>query len=165
VAEPHFCGTLACVRAKRRSVSELMNPDVVCVAPDATAREAEEMLVKRAVSGAPVVDPGGRPVGVISQRDLARHLSARATAGESGRFYTDVEEYQEIGQQRIDRSSTPVSELMSTEVYSVTRETGVAVAANIMRERRIHRLLVTDRGRLVGIVTSLDLLRIVEELG
>ena len=64
-----------------------------------------------------------------------------------------------------DRSSTPVSELMSPEVYSVTRETGVAVAANIMRERRIHRLLVTDRGRLVGIVTSLDLLRIVEERG
>ena len=151
--------------AKRRSVAELMNPDVVCVPPEATAGEAEEILVKRAVSGAPVVDARGRPIGVISQRDLARHHSTRATAGESGRFYSDVEDYQEIGEQRVDRSSTPVSELMSPEVYSVTRETGVAVAANIMRERRIHRLMVTDRGRLVGIVTSLDLLRIVEERG
>ena len=151
--------------SKRRSVAELMNPDVVCVPPEATAREAEEILVKRAVSGAPVVDARGRPIGVISQRDLARHLSARATAGESGQFYSDVEDYQEIGEQRVDRFSTPVSELMTPEVHSVTRETGVAVAANIMRERRIHRLMVTDRGRLVGIVTSLDLLRIVEERG
>ncbi|HYB12233.1 MAG TPA: CBS domain-containing protein [Myxococcota bacterium] len=150
---------------KRRSVAELMNPDVVCLPPEASVREAELTLVKRGVSGAPVVDARGRPIGVISQRDLARYLSERATAGASGRFYSDVEEYQEIADVRVDRSSTPVSELMSDEVYSVTRETGVAVAANIMRERRIHRLMVTDRGRLVGIVTSLDLLRIVEELG
>lgn len=153
------------MRTKKHNVSELMNPDVVCLPPEATVGEAEEILVKRAVSGAPVVDAGGRPIGVISQRDLARHLSKRATAGASGQFYSDVEEYREIGEVKVDRSSTPVSEIMSHEVYSVTRETGVAVAANIMRERRIHRLMVTDRGRLVGIVTSLDLLRIVEELG
>ncbi|HTF33286.1 MAG TPA: CBS domain-containing protein [Myxococcota bacterium] len=153
------------MRTKKRSVAELMNPDVVCLPPEATVREAEQTLVKRGVSGAPVVDAGGRPIGVISQRDLVRHLSERATAGASGRFYSDVEDYQEIAELKVDRSSTPVSELMSDEVYSVTRETGVAVAANIMRERRIHRLMVTDRGRLVGIVTSLDLLRIVEELG
>jgi len=153
------------MRTRRRTVSELMNPDVVCFGPDATVREAEQTLVKRGVSGAPVVDAGGRPIGVISQRDLVRHLSERATAGASGRFYSDVEDYQEIAELKVDRSSTPVSELMSSEVYSVTRETGVAVAANIMRERRIHRLIVTDRGRLIGVVTSLDLLRIVEELG
>jgi CBS domain-containing protein len=46
----------------------------------------------------------------------------------------------------------------------VNRDTGVAVAANIMRERRIHRLLVIDKGVLVGIISSLDLLRVVEEL-
>jgi CBS domain-containing protein len=113
----------------------------------------------------PVVDSGGRPVGVISHRDLVRHQSERATAGSSGRFYSDVDDYQELADLKVDRSDTCVSELMSNDVYSVTRETGVAVAANIMRERRIHRLMVTDRGRLVGIVTSLDLLRIVEELG
>jgi CBS domain-containing protein len=153
------------MRTKKRSVAELMNPDVVCLPPEATVGEAEQTLVRRGVSGAPVVDPGGRPIGIISQRDLARHLSERATAGSSGQFYSDVEDYQELAELKVDRSSTPVSELMSRDVYSVTRETGVAVAANIMRERRIHRLLVTDRGRLVGIVTSLDLLRIVEELG
>ena len=37
--------------------------------------------------------------------------------------------------------------------------------AHIMRERRLHRLFVTDKGKLVGVVTSLDLMRIVEELG
>jgi len=151
--------------AQKRTVAELMTPDVVCLAPETTVREAEQLLVRRRVSGAPVVDAGGRPIGVVSHRDLVKHQAERATAGASGRFYSDVEDYQEIADVRIDRSDTPVSELMSEEVFSVTRDTGVSVAASIMRERRIHRLLVTERGRLVGVVTSLDLLRVVEEQG
>lgn len=150
---------------KKRSVHELMNPDVMCLAPKTTVREAEQMLARRGVSGAPVVDERGRPVGVISQTDLVRHQSARVTAAQTGRFYTDVDDYRDLLDLPVDRSDTPVEQLMSRQVFSVTRDTGAASAANIMRERRIHRLIVTDRGLVVGVVTSLDLLRIVEELG
>jgi CBS domain-containing protein len=142
-----------------------MNPDVLCVTPGATVREVEQLLAKRGVSGAPVVDARGHALGVISQSDLVRHQAARVTAAETGRFYTDVDDYRDISAMPVDRSDTPVEQLMTREVFSVARDTGVAVAANVMRERRIHRLLVTDKGVVVGIVTSLDLLRIVEELG
>ena len=94
-----------------------------------------------------------------------RHQARRVTAGESGRFYSDMDEYQDIAELPVDHSETPVRELMSANVYSVTRDTGAAAAASIMRDRRIHRLLVTERGRLVGVVTSLDLLMVVIEHG
>jgi CBS domain-containing protein len=151
--------------SRKRRVHELMNPDVLCLKPDTTVREAEQLLARRGVSGAPVVDERGRAVGVVSQSDLVRHQAQRTTAEESGRFYSDVEEYRDIASARVDRSDMPVSEVMTREIYAVSRDTGVAAAASVMRERHVHRLLVTDRGVLVGVVTSMDLLRIVEELG
>ena len=57
----------------------------------------------------------------------------------------------------------PVETVMSKEVYTVPRDSSAAAGASIMRQRKIHRLLVTDQGLLVGVVTSLDLLRVVEE--
>ena len=140
-----------------------MNPDVVCLAPETTVAEAQKLLAARGVSGAPVVDAHGRAIGVISQSDLVRHQARRVTAGESGRFYSDMDEYQDIADLPVDRSQAPVRELMSAHVYSVTRDTGAASAASIMRDRHIHRLLVTERGRLVGVITSLDLLLVVVE--
>lgn len=147
----------------RRRVSELMNPDVVCAHPGMTTGEVEELLAARGVSGVPVVDDEGHILGVVSQHDLTRLRAKRVTAGEAGRFFTDVDDYRDIAEEPLDLSDTPVEEVMQPHMYTVTRDIGVAVAANIMRERRIHRVLVVEQGRLVGILTSLDLLRVVEE--
>jgi CBS domain-containing protein len=144
-------------------VADLMNPNVVCVRPDMTLRDAERLLGERRVTGAPVVDDAGQPIGVISQHDLIVHQAERTTAGASGRFYTDVDDYRDIAGQPIDVGTTRVSELMSEDVVSVERETSAAEAARLMQARRIHRLLVTNRGLLVGIVSSLDLLAAVAD--
>ncbi len=146
-------------------VSELMSPSVVCLTPEMTVADAQKLLAARGVSGAPVVDEAGQPIGVVSQSDLVRHQAQRMTAGQAGRFYSDMDEYQDIADLPVDRSQTPVRELMTPHVYSVQRDASAAAAASIMRERRIHRLLVTERGRLVGVVSSLDLLRVVVESG
>ncbi len=140
-----------------------MNPDVVCARPEMTVAEVAKLLAVRGVSGAPVVDDQGRLLGIVSQNDLVRHSASPVTAVESGRFYSSDPDYREIGELKVDLSDTPVAEVMSKRVYTVSRETSAAVAANIMRERRIHRLVVTDRTRVVGVVTSLDLMRVVEE--
>ena len=92
-------------------------------------------------------------------------MEAPATASETGRFFTDDDEYRDIGETSDSRTSTPVEKLMTTDMHPVTRETGVAVAANLMREFQLHRLFITDHGKLIGVITSLDLMRIVEELG
>jgi len=148
-----------------RSVGDLMNPNVVCLEPDTTVREAEALFGERGISGAPVVDDSGQPVGVLSQHDLIRHQADRATAGDTGRFYSDVEEYRDLASAPVDLSTTPVSRLMSRELLTVERDAPVALAARRMRERRVHRLLVVHGGALVGIVSSLDLLGLVAEPG
>lgn len=147
-----------------RRVFELMNPDVVSLRPEQTVTEAQQLLSSRSVSGAPVVDDSGRVVGVVSQNDLVRSATHPDTAEKAGQFFSSIEDYADLGATPVGPSSQHVSDVMSKRVYSVNRDTGVAVAANIMRERRIHRLLVTDRGVLVGVLSSLDLLRVVEEL-
>jgi len=148
----------------KRRVGELMNPDVVCARPEMTVAEVGKLLALRGVSGAPVVDDQGRILGVVSQNDLVRHASVAVTAEESGRFYSSDPDYRDIGALQVDVSDTPVTEVMSKQVHTVSRETSAAIAANIMRERRIHRLVVTDCARVVGVITSLDLMRVVEEI-
>ena len=140
-----------------------MNPDVVCLSPKTTVGEAGRLLVTRGVSGAPVVDESGGILGIVSQNDLVRFGSGRVTVEESGQFFTDEQEFRDLGALASDRSETPVEKIMKRRVFTVGRETGVAIAANIMREKRLHRLLVTERGRLVGMITTLDLMRVVEE--
>jgi CBS domain-containing protein len=143
---------------KPRCVGDLMNPNVVCARPDMTVRNVERLLSESGVSGVPVVDEAGQPVGVVSQHDLIVREADRSTAGESGCFYTDVDDYRDIASVLIDPAGTPVSEVMSAGVVSVERDASLAEAASLMRGCRIHRLLVTNGGVLVGIVTSLDLL-------
>jgi CBS domain-containing protein len=147
----------------KRRVGELMNPDVVCARPEMTVAEVGKLLALRGVSGAPVVDDQGRILGIVSQNDLVRHSSVSVTAEESGRFYSSDPDYRDIGALQVDLSDTPITEVMSKQVHTVSRETSAAIAANIMRERRIHRLVVTERARVVGVIASLDLMRVVEE--
>lgn len=147
-----------------RRVFELMNPDVVTLRPEHSLVEAQQILSSKSVSGAPVVDASGRVIGVVSQNDLVRRAAHPDTVAQAGQFFSSVEEYADLGTTPVAPSSQHVSDVLTPRVYSVNRDTGVAVAANIMRERRIHRLLVIDKGVLVGIVSSLDLLRAVEEL-
>jgi CBS domain-containing protein len=140
-----------------------MNPDVVCARPDMTAADVQRLLAERHVSGAPVVDEGGRVLGVISQSDLARHTLERTTAREAGLVYSDDDEWADVANVRVNRSTMLVEKLMRSEVFTVNRDDSVALAANVMRERRVHRLFVIERGRLVGVISTLDLMRVVEE--
>lgn len=147
-----------------RRVHELMNPNVVCARPGMTLREVARLLTRRRVSGAPVVDDRGRILGIVTQNDLTRALSRRIATGDAGRFYTSLDEYRDLGRLPASPATTPVEEVMRRRVYTVPRDAGVAIAAHIMRERRVHRLLVTERGLLVGIISALDLLAVVEEV-
>ena len=147
----------------RRSISELMNSDVVSARPGMTVAEVRNLLATRGISGAPVVEASGKILGVVSQSDLVRQTEQRTTVGESGRFFTNVDDYRDLANLPRDLSDAPVESVMTKEVYTVPRDSSAAVGASIMRERKVHRLLVTDQGVLVGVGTSLDLLRVVEE--
>jgi len=149
---------------RRRVVSELMKPAPLVLHPGATVRQAQRQLARHKVNEAPVLDGAGRVLGVVTAQELMRCSSERPSALETGSFYSDESEYAELGSLPDDPGETPVGEVMEMRVAKVAPDTGVAIAANILRERGLQRLLVVDRGRLVGVLSALDLLRVVEEV-
>ncbi len=141
-----------------RSVESVMQRDVVTLRPESSAREAERLLATHRIGGAPVVDEAGRVVGVLSQSDLGRLEAERPSTAAAGAFFSDVDDYREIGALPAAASVVPVARLMSREVLSVSPAATLAEAARRMRERRVHRLLVVENGALRGVVSAFDLL-------
>ena len=122
-------------------VGNLMTIDPVTVASDAPAAEAEALLRTYRISGLPVVD-GNILIGVVSQTDL---LTARTSELISANW-----------------PRLRVRHIMSRPAVAISALTSVEDAARRMITGHIHRLVVTDdAGAPIGVVTPLDLLRVI----
>jgi CBS domain-containing protein len=135
-----------------------MQKDVVILRPEMSAREAERVLVAHRIGGAPVVDEGGRVLGVLTQSDLVRFDAERPSTADTGAFFSDVDDYRDLATLPADESLVSVTQVMSRDVLSVAPDAPIAEAARRMREHRVHRLLVIEGGVLRGLVSALDLL-------
>jgi len=142
----------------RRPVRTVMQPQVVTLRPEMSARDAERLFAEHRIGGAPVVDDAGRPVGVLSQSDLVRLDAAPPTAAAAGAFFSDVDDYRDIAALPADESLVPVSRVMSARVLSIEPDATIEEAARRMRAHRVHRLLVVEHGVLRGVVSAFDLL-------
>ncbi|MFP3939898.1 MAG: CBS domain-containing protein [Thermoanaerobaculia bacterium] len=152
------------------TAADLMTPDVLTVPEEMTVRELSTFLMDNEITGAPVVDAEGRLVGVVSAVDIA-DMAAGEEAGDEGGdgpgrgFYDrafedtlsrDIRE--ELGPVEGDEGEVRVGEIMNPEVYSVPEDAAVAQVAMTMLSHHIHRLLVIEESRVVGIITTSDLL-------
>jgi len=95
-------------------------------------------LLAKGFSGAPVVDDRGVPIGIISKSDLVRD------------------------QFLLGGGNKRVSEVMMPAAFTLPETASIYEAAALMAERHVHRVpVVAEDGRVVGIVSSLDVLRFV----
>jgi predicted transcriptional regulator len=154
---------------KARSVKDVMNPDVMTVADEMTTGELARYLTEREISGAPVVDNQGHLIGVVSMTDIGRYMAEpsdlESTRGSE--FYRDPADevtLEDFGQRYIEQSAATVRDVMTPVVHQVPANATVAEAARVMVREHIHRLVVTQGRQPVGIITSMDLLRVVAEL-
>ena len=115
-------------------VHELMTESVVTIDTKSSLEEARRLLATHGISAIPVVDLAGQPVGVISSTDLLQ----------------DVD------------SGFPVGAVMTEGVYTVPKYDDVSIAARVMRNHKIHRVIVTHEKQVVGVLSSFDLLKLVE---
>lgn len=148
-------------RASRREIKrdikleEIMHP-AVTITPDASEREALKVLLENNIPGVPVVDAEGFLVGFVNDG----HLLSSALP-EYLKVMADVSFVSEAGDTWVDyfaeSAERPVSEVMSTEVSFVELGTSEVVAAHKMVHDGVSSVVVTDNGRVVGIVTRLDL--------
>jgi CBS domain-containing protein len=135
-------------------VADVMNRDVVTVAPGTLLKDVARTLVERRISGVPVVDDDGTVLGVVSEADIL--VKEQGRAGRSSLF----ERVLEIGTDSDKYRAHDASEAMTTPAVTIRPKRSVSEAASLMLERGVNRLPVVDtNGRLVGIVTRADLVR------
>ncbi len=154
------------------SVADVMQRSLRTVPPEMRVADLEQWFVGQRLSGAPVVE-GGRVVGVVSRADLVRQLVVEQSQVESmALFYLepfDADQHSAADDARIAEAvasrwqKLQVRDLMIDELITVPADRSLEAAARLLLERRIHRLLVTEGETLVGLLSSLDLVRLFAE--
>lgn len=115
-------------------VNELMANRVVTTEPHVTLGHVQAMMKRSKVGAVPIVNGDGEAVGIISATDLISDVNP----------------------------ASPVKSIMTKKVYTVPQYDDVSVAARIMRNHKVHRVVVTHERKVVGMLTSFDLLKLVE---
>jgi len=143
------------------TAEDLMTPNPLSLRANASLREAVAFLIDRGISGAPVIDEAGRPVGVLTQTDLLIHDRETVEylpAPEETGAPLAKEWWDEFQFEKVD--GTTVRELMTPVVFAVPVSLPATDVIEQMVELRVHRLFVVDaNGILVGVITPLDVLR------
>ena len=157
--------------------NELITADVMRVAvrtvPSTMALpDFESELLKAGVSGFPVVDDG-ELVGVVSRSDVVRQICAeRDVAEHTSDFYFDetgfyeskMESFKDIADRVGERiEGLLVADVMVKNPLTVSPNQPIGVIARRFIDHRVHRFPVTDRGTLVGIITTMDLVRLIAD--
>lgn len=156
--------------ATNLTVRDVMQIRVHVVHSEMPLLELEREFLSKRVSGFPVVD-NGKLVGLVSRSDVVRQLVAeRQVAETTSDFYWDQagfhEEPAETIQQIANRvgqriEDLRIKDLMSRHVVVLGVDDSIEVAAQKFLDHHIHRAPVVENGRLVGILGTLELVRLI----
>lgn len=117
-------------------VKDIMTNNVISIDTDASVLKAARLMVKNHISGLPVVDKGGKLVGIVSEADFLEFIV------EPGRFADECR----------------VEEIMTPNPHTVGEEDSLDHLVEMMQRHRIKRLPVVRDGRMVGIVSGANLI-------
>jgi CBS domain-containing protein len=137
---------------------DVMHKKIVTAASWLTLQEVAKLFEDHAITGAPVVNAQGDVVGVVSQTDLVQSRRESA-AGVPVYHRVDDEPSTAVGIHFEEFDQTRVEQIMTPGAICFDENTPAELLAAAMLERHIHRVLITKENRLVGIVTTMDLLR------
>jgi CBS domain-containing protein len=117
------------------TAADMMTEDLVTIYPEATIKDAIELLVSKSISGLPVIDHDGRLVGVITEFAMLAMV------------YDQEVQNQEVGRH------------MTREVITVNADDPISRIADLCIVHRVRRLPVMRDGRLVGLIARRDVLQ------
>ncbi|HET7745186.1 MAG TPA: CBS domain-containing protein [Gaiellaceae bacterium] len=139
------------------NVKQIMSPKVITTRPESLLKDVARTLTEYGISGVPVVDDQGTVVGVVSEADILvkergpkpRHEGLGAWILRGG-----VADREKL-------AARTASEAMTAPAITIAATRSVSEAARLMIDEGIKRLPVVDlQGKLVGIVTRSDLVRV-----
>jgi len=123
-------------------VKDAMSSPVISVDEDASVLEAARLMREHRIGGVVVVDSSGKPVGVVTERDVVVHVAAEDAKP----------------------SQFKAGDVMTKGLPTIEAEATLVDAARMMSRLNVRRLGVMYRGKLVGIITSRDILSVTPEL-
>lgn len=154
---------------------EIMQKDLVTLSSKDPISEAISTFEEYHITGAPVVDASGVPVGVLSVADIARSDHVQGGRLESARyeyyFANPLEEQRDdslFGDEEIfakaDYSDdvageNRVGEWMTAKVISVDPDDDLVKVCRVMAKENIHRVLVTEESGVLGLISTFDVVR------
>lgn len=128
-------------------VGRIMHTDLVTVPPDTTLVQAKEIIEEKKIKHLLVVDKRETLVGIVSDRDLKKNWASPATALSAHELnYLLVK--------------LTVDMIMSKKIITIPPGTTIERAARIMQENRINALPVMEEKKLVGIITTTDVMEV-----
>ena len=157
---------------KSLTAQDIMNPEVITVTNEMTVRELASFLTDQEISGAPVEDENGALIGVVSVTDIVRAASSGGDRLMNGHdreahFYTRGWEGKlsadELETLHLEDDELTVGDIMTPSVFAVEAEAPIMTVAQSMMDSHLHRLLVVRDGKVVGIISTSDMLALLAE--
>ncbi len=141
---------------------DVMTTNVITTGPDTSVQAVATLLSERGISGVPVVDAGGRVIGIVSEGDLLHRAETgteRRTERRRARWLDSLATDQVLARDYVKSHGRTVKDVMTTDVISVAETTPLADVADLLETKRIKRVPVLRDGKLVGIVSRANIVR------
>jgi len=117
-------------------VKNVMAKTVITIDKDSSVHEAAKIMSEKLI-GCIVVTDEDKPIGIATERDILQRVVAKG----------------------LDASKVKMKDIMSKPLITVSGDTLIINATRIMQKSKVRRLLVMEKGKIVGIITERDLLR------
>jgi CBS domain-containing protein len=137
--------------------SDVMTPDVISADPDATVLQAARYMIQHHISGLPVIDKTGTLVGILSEGDFLRRRETH-TDRRPSRWLEFLMGPGKLAAQYTHTHGSKVSEVMTTNLHTVSEDTSLEKVVEMMERYRIKRVPVLRGKKIVGIVTRANLM-------
>lgn len=115
-------------------IADIMSKRVITAQPHHTVEHVRGLMERNRIKAVPIVDTDGKALGIVTTTDL---LDTR-------------------------KKTAPISGIMTTEIKVIPAYNDPAAAARVMRRNKIHHVVVTHEKKVVGILSTFDLLKLVE---
>jgi len=137
---------------------DIMTTNVVSVLPETPVRDIAALMVEKHISGVPVCSASGTLVGIISESDLLRRpeLGTEKHRPRWLSFFTSTDEQ---AREFTKSHALHADEVMSKEVFAVNEDAPLDDVVELMEKHNIKRVPVIAHGKLVGIVSRVDIVR------
>jgi CBS domain-containing protein len=144
---------------------DVMTTSVISVGPDLGIDKLAKLLLDKRISGVPVVDGDGKPIGMVSEGDLIGRDDSEEEVRRDWwlRLLAEGEFLNPQFLASLQRPDHKVRDIMASPAISVDEETEVGEIARLLIVHRIKRVPVVCNERVVGIVSRADLLRTIAD--